>query len=328
MFDFLRDLWNDPAPSVNVLILDENGFATPRQYVLEPKKFFRKAIWYTVGAAVLLMLVTSLLPLGTWVVQKASGRTNPMELSADRLAALQDSLEVQQLYLMKLKEVLTSTDSTMQHKYRAAVKATPVKTDSTQTGSVKAPDTGKKNKSGSKSTSQLSGDSPDQKLAALIKELGTPARVSTRPALPMPQLMVRNNDFTPASAYYHGLKLPAMAPVMGYITRGFEARSGHYGIDIALQRGVTIRSVGEGYVTFADWTHEGGYVMVIQHPGGYVSVYKHNSRLLKRVGDRVRAREAITMSGNTGEITTGPHLHFEIWHEGLAQDPRMLVIGW
>ena len=65
----------------------------------------------------------------------------------------------------------------------------------------------------------------------------------------------------------------------------------------------------------------------VQHADGYVSFYKHNERLLKRVGDRVRERDAVATSGNTGEITTGPHLHFELWRNGLAQDPRYFLIG-
>lgn len=88
-----------------------------------------------------------------------------------------------------------------------------------------------------------------------------------------------------------------------------------------------VRSIGDGYVVLSDWTHEGGFTIAVQHAEGYVSVYKHNQRLLKRVGDRVRAREAVAMSGNSGEISTGPHLHFELWLDGLAQDPVYYLVG-
>ena len=84
--------------------------------------------------------------------------------------------------------------------------------------------------------------------------------------------------------------------------------------------------MGDGYVIFADWTHEGGHVIVVQHANGYVSVYKHNQRLLKRVGDRVRDREAIALSGNTGEITTGPHLHFEVLINKRFVDPLSIQV--
>ena len=101
---------------------------------------------------------------------------------------------------------------------------------------------------------------------------------------------------------------------------------GHFGVDIAVDEGSPIRAVGDGYVVFADWTHEGGYVVAVQHADGYLSVYKHNARLLNRVGDRVRSRETVAISGNSGEITTGPHLHFELWRNGLAQDPRTFFV--
>jgi murein DD-endopeptidase MepM/ murein hydrolase activator NlpD len=87
-----------------------------------------------------------------------------------------------------------------------------------------------------------------------------------------------------------------------------------------------VRSVAAGYVVAADWTHDGGHTIAVQHPDGYLSVYKHNARLLKRVGERVRARETLALSGDTGEVTTGPHLHFELWRDGLAQDPAALLL--
>ena len=132
---------------------------------------------------------------------------------------------------------------------------------------------------------------------------------------------------TAGERYLTRLRFPVLPPVNGILTRGFDARIGHYAIDIAAEEGSVVRAVGDGHVILADWTHEGGFTMVIQHADGYVSVYKHNQRLLKRVGDRVRDREAIALSGNSGEITTGPHLHFELWHNGLAQDPRLYFIG-
>ncbi|MFB6099440.1 MAG: murein hydrolase activator EnvC, partial [Salinibacter sp.] len=92
--------------------------------------------------------------------------------------------------------------------------------------------------------------------------------------------------------------------------------------------GEYIRAVGDGYVVWADWTQDGGYTIAVQHANGYLSVYKHNKRLLKHIGDRVRAQERLAVSGNTGAITTGPHLHFELWRNGLALSPRAYVAGW
>jgi murein DD-endopeptidase MepM/ murein hydrolase activator NlpD len=125
-----------------------------------------------------------------------------------------------------------------------------------------------------------------------------------------------------------GFPLPAMAPVEGFVTRPFDARNEHFAVDIAAASGTSVRSIGDGYVVLSDWTQLGGYAIAIQHPGGYLSVYKHNSTLLKEVGDRVRSQEPIARTGNTGEVTTGPHLHFELWRSGIPQDPRQYVLGW
>ena len=112
-----------------------------------------------------------------------------------------------------------------------------------------------------------------------------------------------------------------------HVARGFDAARGHFGLDLAVSEGTPVRAFADGYVVFADWTHAGGHTIAVQHADGYLSVYKHNGRLLKRVGERVRARETIALSGDSGEVTTGPHLHFEVWRDGLAQDPAALLVA-
>jgi murein DD-endopeptidase MepM/ murein hydrolase activator NlpD len=131
---------------------------------------------------------------------------------------------------------------------------------------------------------------------------------------------------TPAAAYLAGLRLPALPPLTGVVSRAYDAGAGHFGLDIVARTGSTVRAVGDGFVVAADWTHTGGYTIAVQHPNGYLSIYAHNQRLLKRIGDRVRSQEALALSGNTGTITSGPHLHFELWRDGLAQDPRAFLL--
>ena len=78
----------------------------------------------------------------------------------------------------------------------------------------------------------------------------------------------------------------------------------------------------DGTVIFTGWTLETGYIISIQHSNNIISVYKHNSTLLKKTGDYVKAGDPIAIVGNTGELTTGPHLHFELWHNGTAANPK------
>lgn len=114
-------------------------------------------------------------------------------------------------------------------------------------------------------------------------------------------------------------------PVKGTITNKFNPLQRHYGVDIVAKSNEAIKSTLEGTVLFADWTVEKGHVIGVQHAGSYVSVYKHNSVLLKREGDFVRAGEPIAIIGESGELSTGPHLHFELWYNGAPVNPEDYV---
>ena len=111
-------------------------------------------------------------------------------------------------------------------------------------------------------------------------------------------------------------------PVGGTITNKYNPLQRHYGVDIVARSNEAIKATLEGTVIFADWTVEKGHVIGIQHAGSFVSVYKHNSVLLKREGDFVRAGEPIAIIGESGELSTGPHLHFELWYNAAPVNPE------
>jgi len=115
------------------------------------------------------------------------------------------------------------------------------------------------------------------------------------------------------------------SPIEGIVTTEFNIREEHYGIDIVSKSNEPVKSVAEGTVIFSDWTQESGNVIAIQHRDNIISVYKHNSALLKKVGNFVNSGEAIAIIGNTGEFTTGPHLHFEMWYNGNSVDPEEFI---
>ncbi len=115
-----------------------------------------------------------------------------------------------------------------------------------------------------------------------------------------------------------------MMPVNGFISRGFDPETGHMGIDIVVKTGTPVYAAASGYVIFADYTVRDGYMMIIGHSDGYITVYKHCSELLKKSRDVVLEGQIIALSGNTGKITTGPHLHFEIWKNGKPINPIKL----
>ena len=115
-------------------------------------------------------------------------------------------------------------------------------------------------------------------------------------------------------------------PTRGMLSSTFDANQKHFGIDIAASPNESVLATLDGTVILATYTADTGYVIQVQHSQNLVSVYKHCGSLLKRVGDTVKAGEAIALVGNTGEKTTGPHLHFEIWNRGRALDPSKYIV--
>jgi murein DD-endopeptidase MepM/ murein hydrolase activator NlpD len=114
-------------------------------------------------------------------------------------------------------------------------------------------------------------------------------------------------------------------PVNGIIVDQFNPKNDHYGTDIVAKENEPIKCVADGVVIFSSWTLDGGYVIGVQHRGNLISVYKHNSEILKNVGSFVTSGEIIAIIGNSGEMTTGPHLHLELWHKGNAVDPEEYI---
>jgi len=114
-------------------------------------------------------------------------------------------------------------------------------------------------------------------------------------------------------------------PLKGIVTNKFNAKTDHFGVDLVSKPNTRIGAVLSGTVLFAGWTLETGYVIYIQHEGNLISGYKHNSELLKRAGDKVNAGEAVAIIGNSGQLTTGPHLHLELWYNGVPVDPEQYI---
>ncbi|HQW41205.1 MAG TPA: M23 family metallopeptidase [Flavobacteriales bacterium] len=115
-------------------------------------------------------------------------------------------------------------------------------------------------------------------------------------------------------------------PLRGIVTSAFDRRQDHFGIDIVTKANAAVKACLAGTVTLAAWTTDAGHVLAIQHGNDLLSLYKHNSVLLKKVGDKVKAGEAIAIVGNSGELTTGPHLHFELWLNGEPVDPQGYMV--
>lgn len=288
MTAFLRDLLSHPGTPRTVIIMEPDAMSTPRQYEVRPGYALYAGAVGVVLLAALLVALLVVTPLRSRLGGASTAELRGLaEQSAGRAAALEDSLAEQAEQLAVLRAIITGDSS-----------------------AVTVPD-----------------DPPDDTSVAQDVSLPDARETDARDVAPAaPREPSRRHTLGPgdrhaADAYLGRLRLPALPPLAGVVSRGFRPADGHFGLDYAVAEGTPVRAFAAGTVAFADWTHAGGYVVAVHHPDGYLSVYKHNRRLLRRVGERVQARDDLALSGNTGASTSGPHLHVEVWRDGLALDP-------
>ena len=158
---------------------------------------------------------------------------------------------------------------------------------------------------------QRSSESEDQMPPAEI-----PGQTASRPENPPRTVAVKALE----------VDFPLTMPVVGYITQEFDPQQQHYVIDFAGKEGSPVYAAADGSVVFSGWTYEDGYMIMVAHGGGYHTTYKHNQALLKYAGEYVRRGEAIALLGNSGKLSYGPHLHFEVWKDGVPADPRLFLL--
>ncbi len=116
-------------------------------------------------------------------------------------------------------------------------------------------------------------------------------------------------------------------PIKGFISRDYKPDQGHKGLDYVAKENTPVYASAGGYIVFANFTPQHGFIIIINHAHGYVSKYKHCSLLVKKEGETVKQGELIALSGNSGTDTSGPHLHFEIWKDGYPIDPRKVLLN-
>lgn len=116
------------------------------------------------------------------------------------------------------------------------------------------------------------------------------------------------------------------SPIKGLVTESFNLSEEHYGVDVVAKKDALVKSTLDGTVIYSGFTPADGHVLQIQHDNNLISVYKHNSSVLKKMGDKVKSGEAISIIGNSGENSKGPHLHFELWHNGLPINPEEFIV--
>ena len=129
--------------------------------------------------------------------------------------------------------------------------------------------------------------------------------------------LTRNQLLIDSKSYY--------SPVKGVVTDGFDIEKNHFAVDVSVDIGTPVKAILAGTVLFSEWSVETGHVILLDHGENLISVYKHNSKILKSQNETVRAGEVIAFSGEEGALSSGPHLHFEIWKNGLPIDPETIL---
>ena len=135
----------------------------------------------------------------------------------------------------------------------------------------------------------------------------------------------RDNRFSLEKNRQSSVKVVFFAPLNGKISQKFETTSKHFAVDITAKTGDPIKATADGTVIFSGWTIDTGYVLILKHAKQYISINKHSGNLLKEQGDFVKSGEVIATVGSTGELSTGPHLHFELWSGGYAVNPTNFI---
>lgn len=138
--------------------------------------------------------------------------------------------------------------------------------------------------------------------------------------------MLSQNEIIFSNIFDQVPDFPTDYPIEGTFTRGYNPENGHYGIDIATEEGTSFKAIADGAVVNQDWTIDYGFVLHIQHSNGIITVYKHAASLSKSIGDIVLKGDILGTAGDVGVMSSGPHLHIEIWKNGVPQNPNTYLI--
>jgi murein DD-endopeptidase MepM/ murein hydrolase activator NlpD len=276
-----------------VLVPDEDA-SKAKNFRLAPWQFVTGLLTFAVAAVVLVLLifiytpVGEIFPLSNPELENKYGK----ELISlnQRMTSLMEQLVELRSYNMKLRRAMGENLTISDS---GVVKTVP------RTAAVE------KNKIGK-----------DEQMAAKVQPFMSPVQQ---------MIPARSVKLEPDARVT--VSFPAILPTEGYMTRGFDPEHNHFGLDIAGKTGNLIVAAADGNIVFSGWTYDGGYIVIVSHAGGFMSFYKHNQALLKSSGSFVRRGEPIATLGNSGTTSSGPHLHLEIWKDGIPVDPSLYLIN-
>lgn len=292
MFDFLKELFYNKENELTVVLLDDEHPEKANSYEVRPARLWGMlygVLGVTVAVVLLLMMFT---PLGALFYNQQDDRLRQQVIDvSQRVQALQDSLRARDMQLGQIQEVLMAgRDTTFE-----------------VSGDVTLP--ASQDEGGQPAGSPAGGEGPESRQAEPAYE------------------MISQNEIIFSELFSGAPSFPAEYPVEGTLTRGYNPAGRHYGIDIATEEGTAFRALADGSIVSQDWSVNYGYVIHVQHAGGLISIYKHVTRVNRSIGDVVLRGEILGSVGDTGVLSTGPHLHLEIWKNGVPQNPNSFLIN-
>lgn len=282
MLEFISRITSFSKQKLTVLLWEGQAHDTNKPYTIIPRKVLGLLVLSHVIVVVLMFLFFFLTPLGTLLFNREDQAVREQIVEIrDRIEVLRDSLQANEIQLSNFKLALIQSADT---------------TFATGLSAEERPD--------------IFSISP-----AFFEFEETDVFTQVR-GLTAEEIVRSADDF-----FSSDWEFPMPFPLEGTVTRRFDMAGGHTGIDIAAPEGAVIRSFADGVILFSAFTVQYGNVVVIQHSNGFASIYKHNKSLARQKGDYVRRGDIIGRVGSTGMLTTGPHLHFELWRNGVALNP-------
>ncbi len=285
---FIQKIIHSLKRQYRLEFIDEETLSSSKQFA------FRPILWVT-GSILLFLGIVGGTASTIWytpsIREKIPGYTNPENTS--QLISMKDQIENLESEVKNKDEYIKSLQNVLK---TGSIPATPsTEEDKKELPAIKAED--KKETAGSNVKAQ-------EVNPVTVQPVTGDAPASTKKGVKV-ELKIKT----------------ILRPVIGYVRDGFSPSKGHYGIDIATNEGETVLAATEGYVQISDYTEADGYMIAITNPSGVTTIYKHNSMLLKKKGSYVHTGEPIAKVGNTGENSSGHHLHFEIWYNGEPLNP-------
>lgn len=296
-----RDLMEKLRDKYRLVVMNDETFEEVTSLKLTPLSVYVALSSLIVGTAILVTLLIIWTPLKRYIPGYGDfSRDSEISALTSKVANLEDEIQAHRKYNENFRKILTGdlediTQAAVEKQQRGTV-------DSTDITAVNQED--------------IDRIPEDEQLRTAVAR-GT--------FTSDPQSNAARNNGTVITTETPLEKISFIPPVTGDMTAPFDLKKNHFGVDIAAPKNTAIKTATNGVVISAGYTVETGYSIAIQHPHNVVTIYKHNSVLLKKEGETVKPGEAIAIIGNTGEATTGPHLHFEIWYKGRAINPAEYI---